>query len=87
MKTDARPYRFINEFTEEEAEDIAEALLDSHKFKDDLIDFLRGNADPQQYLYEIQIRIENEAVHIAREQEEARRDYATDRGIDERKGS
>lgn len=78
MKTDARPHRFISEFTEEEADDIAEKLLDSNSFASDLRDFLRGATDPQQYLYELQVRVENVVDEIRRDQAEARLEYAAD---------
>lgn len=75
MKTDLKkPQRFISEYSEQDAEMLAERLLDCPKFKQDLIDFLTGFADTQEISYSIQLRVENEEDHLEEmAREEARR--------------
>lgn len=55
-----RPFRFFGPVKPGRAEDLAERMIESDKFKQTLIEFLSGEIEPYELAYAVQIHAENE---------------------------
>lgn len=70
------PFRFFGPLDDRDSEQLVEIILDDNDLRDTLVRFLRGDIEPRELSYEIQIIAEGNWERIQNANSDEKRDHS-----------